>query len=169
MEWFPQENILFDGADVRLETDVQLALDAHFATWDIVCFGRQAKQETWQTGRLVQRLNIRRASRLIWNECSHLTPEHPVMRSVMGMRGQVVSGAMTVAAGQLSADLLSLCREVEAPSGAHVGMSALPDIFTARYVGDSSQAAKHYFEQLWQLLRPWYASKQAIRPRIWNT
>lgn len=87
----------------------------------------------------------------------------------MGMRGQVVSGAMTVAAGQLSADLLSLCREVEAPSGAHVGMSALPDIFTARYVGDSSQAAKHYFEQLWQLLRPWYASKQAIRPRIWNT
>ncbi len=169
LEWLPQENILFDGSQVRFAGQVNLAADAVFCGWEILCLGRQARGESWAAGSVQQVLEIRREGRLLWNERMHLQPESRVMQSMAGLRGLPISGSLVLAAGAVPAEVLQACRAVEAEAGAHVGVSALPDIFTARYIGRSSEAAKHYFERLWQLLRPWYAGRAASRPRIWNT
>ena len=169
LEWLPQENILFDGAMLDLSAEIHLAQAATYAGWEILCFGRQASNEQWQAGRLKQKLVIRRDGKVIWQERAFLSPASKVMSAMAGLAGNVVSGSFVVAAGLLPAGVLAECRKVSADDGAKVAVTALPEVFSARYIGQSSQAARHYFEALWHILRPWYANRQAIRPRIWNT
>lgn len=173
LEWLPQENILFDGSIVNFSADIQLGIDAKYAGWEILCFGRQAKGETWQTGKLKQKLVIKRADKTIWQESAHLQANDRFFHSKIGLSSNVVSASFVIAAGVVPAELFAQCQQFEidnaSDSTAKFGVSALPEVFSARYIGMSAQSARHYFEGLWQLLRPWYASRSATRPRIWNT
>jgi urease accessory protein len=45
----------------------------------------------------------------------------------------------------------------------------LPDLLVARYLGHNSEAARHWFAALWQVLRPVVMGREARMPRIWNT
>lgn len=170
LEWLPQENILFDGSQLAFAADITLAPDACYAGWDILCFGRQASQEQWRQGELQQRLEIRRDDRLIWSERLYLQAGQALFDSLVGLRGQAVSGSFVVAAGAVPRELLEQCRQVAAqqPEG-RAAVTALPELLSARYIGASSQQARRYFEALWQILRPWYAARPMARPRIWST
>jgi urease accessory protein len=42
-------------------------------------------------------------------------------------------------------------------------------VLLARYLGNSSEAAKLYFAALWGLLRPVLVGCPAQTPRIWST
>jgi urease accessory protein len=172
-EWLPQENILFDGAQVKFSAEVSLDAEAKYAGWEILCFGRQAQKEVWQTGSLHQNLSIRRNGKLIWNELSFLKPEHKVMQSIVGLHGNAVSASFVIAAGKVPDGVLAACREMQPKLAldmqARYGVTTMPEIFSARYIGQSAQCARQYFESLWQILRPWYAGLEATRPRIWNT
>jgi urease accessory protein len=169
LEWLPQENIVFDGADVALNTQIQLTENAVFAGWEVVCLGRQASGECWNSGCFRQQLSIKRDSKLIWNETALLKPDSALLTSIAGLRSQVVFGSLVVAAGNTPAEILKDCQQITLDSTATYGVSALPEIFTARYIGPCAQEAKIYFEKLWHCLRPWYGNRQAIRPRIWAT
>ena len=48
-------------------------------------------------------------------------------------------------------------------------MTLLPGILLARYLGNSSEAARRYFTALWHVLRPAVAGRDAVEPRIWRT
>lgn len=173
LEWLPQENILFDGAQVKFSAQINLAEDARYAAWEILCFGRQAQQEIWQSGSLHQDLTIRRDETLIWNERTSLKPDHRLIKSIVGLHGNAVSASFVIAADAIPASTLAACREIQPKLRldlqAKYGMTALPDILSARYVGQSAQCARLYFESLWRILRPWYAGHEVTRPRIWNT
>ena len=173
LEWLPQENILFDGAQVKFSSEIHLAEDARYASWEILCFGRQAQHEIWKSGSLHQDLTIRRDAALIWNERNNLKPDNKLLASIVGMHGNAVSASFVIAAGTLPASILAACREVQPKldldAQAKYGVTALPHIFSARYVGQSAQCARRYFEALWQILRPWYAGREVTKPRIWST
>lgn len=172
-EWLPQENILFDGAQIKFSAEVSLQEAAKYAGWEILCFGRQAQKELWQTGSLHQRLSIHREKKLIWNELTFLKPEQRLMQSIVGLYDNAVSASFVIAAGLVPPELLVACRGIQPKLAldmrAKYGVTVLPEVFSARYVGQSAQCARQYFEQLWQILRPWYAAREVIRPRIWNT
>ncbi|MDX1572974.1 MAG: urease accessory protein UreD [Methylophaga sp.] len=168
LEWLPQENIVFNGAEVSLRTDVSLAENAKLATWEIISLGRSASGENWQEGRLRQNLTISRQHRLIWSESAVIHAESKVLAAKAGLKGNRVFGSFIVAAGQMPAATLEKCRAVNADGGSF-GVSALPEIFVARYMGGCPQQARQYFEQLWACLRPWYGAAQVVRPRIWAT
>ncbi len=173
VEWLPQENILFDGSTVKLSSEVNLAPSARYAAWEIVCLGRQAQQEQWLSGLMQQKITIKRAGKLIWNERAFLQPSQKTFQSVIGLNGNAVTASFVIAAGHVPAAVLDACRAIkpvfELDQSARYGLTALPEILVARYVGQSSQSAKIYFEMLWQQLRPWYAEREVVRPRIWNT
>jgi urease accessory protein len=173
LEWLPQENILFDGAQVKFSAEINLESEAKYAGWEILCLGRQAQGETWQSGSMHQNLAIRRNKALIWRECGALKPQHQLIKSMMGLGGNAVSASFVVAAGAVPQQVLLACQTMEVNLAldmhARYGVTALPEIFSARYVGQSAQSARQYFEQLWQILRPWYAARKVVRPRIWNT
>ena len=169
LEWLPQENILFDGSQMAFSADIDLSEHAVYVGWEILCFGRQASNERWQQGRLQQNLVIRREQRIIWQERAFMRPDSRVFSSATGLRGQPVTAGFVVVAGSVPADLLEACRQIRGDATAQYAVTALPEVFSARYIGTSAQAARHYFESIWQILRPWYANAAAVRPRIWNT
>ena len=173
LEWLPQENILFNGSIVNFSADIELGIDAKYAGWEILCFGRQAKGETWQAGKLKQKLVIKRAGKMIWQESAHLQANDRFFQSGIGLGGNVVNASFVIAAGAVPAELFAQCQQFEIDNvsdrKAKFGVSALPEVFSARYIGMSAQSARHYFEGLWHILRPWYANRSAARPRIWNT
>ena len=169
LEWLPQENILFDGSMLDFSAEINLDKEAVYAGWEILCFGRQAKGECWQSGQLQQRLMLMREGQLIWQEQAALKAGERFFESLIGLAGNVISASFVVAAGSVPNELLEQCREQQADQHAKFGVTALPQVFSARYIGMSAPAARHYFEALWQILRPWYASRAAVRPRIWNT
>lgn len=169
LEWLPQENIVYDAAQVIWDARVELAESARYAGWEITCLGRQASGEQFRVGSLRQGLQIYRASRLIWGEHANLRGGDKLLDSPVGLRGCPVSATFVVAAGATSPRVLENCRTVLPSDNGHVGVTALPEVFVGRYLGHSAQAARHYFEALWAMLRPTYAGVAAQRPRIWNT
>jgi urease accessory protein len=48
-------------------------------------------------------------------------------------------------------------------------VTLLPGILLARYLGDSTEAAKRYFASVWGALRPALCGRAAVEPRIWRT
>jgi urease accessory protein len=169
LEWLPLEAILFDAADAAIETRVSLADGAVFAGWEITCLGRRAAGEVFRQGSLRQALEIDRDGRLIWNDRIALTGGDRMLASPAGLGGHHVAGSMAIAGpGALPAALLESCRAL-APAEGEGGVTALPEIVSARYLGGSAEHAKNYFESIRQVLRPWYAALPAHRPRIWDS
>ena len=75
----------------------------------------------------------------------------------------------TLQAGDDAPALLAACRAIAPADSAEWAITALPGVLVARYLGDSSEAARHWFVALWQLLRPALLGRAAILPRIWTT
>ena len=171
LEWLPQENIVFDGARANLSTEVDLAQDALFFGWEITCLGRAAMGECFTRGQLRQTTQIRKAGKPIWGEYSTLDGGDPLLESPIGLAGRSVTGSLILAGKTPPAELLASCRQIEVDQqqGERAGITALPEIFSARFIGNHSQQAKRYFVQLWQILRPWFADRPACSPRIWQT
>lgn len=169
LEWLPQETILFDAARVRMTTRVDLAPDAKFAGWEFLCFGRRAAGEKFAQGHLHQRVQILREDNLLWNESANLEAGSRAMLSPVGLNGHSISAVFLVAAGAVPSKILEACRAILPRENNLFGVTALPEVFAARFIGDHVEHAREYFEQLWQVLRPWYASVDMQRPRIWST
>jgi urease accessory protein len=175
LEWLPQESILFDAAQVRMSTQVKLAVDAKFAGWEILCFGRRAANEKFTEGSLRQHVQIWRGDEMLWNEAANIEAGSRAMTSPVGMNGRSISATFLVAAGAVPTQVLEACRAIVpnekkgARDGNAVGITALPEVFSARFLGDNAEQAREYFENLWRVLRPWYANTDMRRPRIWST
>ncbi|MDO8412634.1 MAG: urease accessory protein UreD [Gallionellaceae bacterium] len=169
LEWLPQETIIFDEAEALLTTHVELANDACYAGWEIICLGRQAAGEKFTSGRLRQRTQIFRDELPIWGEFADLRGNDKLLISPVGLNGCTVAATFLIAAGVTPPDVLQACRAIRPQDQAIAGVTALPEIFAARYLGHNAHHARYYFEALWAILRPWYAGQPARRPRIWNT
>ena len=167
-EWLPQETIVFAGAQARIESQVDLAADARFLGWEILCLGRRASGETFSHGALRLANRITREGRPLWLERGRIDGGGPLLDSAVGLAGFSVCGTL-LATGEVEPTLLADCRTVATEeAGAQLGITALPGLLVARYLGHSSEAARHWFVELWQRLRPALLGVPAQTPRIWN-
>ncbi len=170
LEWLPQETIVFDGARAVMDTRVELAADARFIGWEVLCLGRRASGETFAHGALNLATRIERGGQPIWLERGRIKGGSALLDSPAGLAGFSVAGTMLASGAEVAPDRLAACRAVAVrETGARHGLSVLPDLLVARYLGHSSEAARHWFSELWRLLRPAFAGREAVTPRIWNT
>jgi urease accessory protein len=168
-EWLPQETIVFDGAQAAMRTDVQLGAGARYLGWEILCLGRSASGERFGRGSLQLSTRIAREGRLLWAEQGALEGGSPWLDSAAGFAGRTVSATLLAAGAPVDAALVAACRGVEAEADARSGVTALPDLVVARWLGDSGEAARDWLERIWHCLRPALIGREAQRPRIWNT
>jgi len=172
IEWLPQESIVFDGALASTTTRVTLAADSRYLGWDIVCLGRAAAGERFAHGNFVSHLRLERAGRPLWIERGAFAGGDPLLASPAGWAGRTVSGTLLCSFPELpgqAAALLEALRASAPDDAASHGISLLPGVLLARYLGDNSEAARHWFTRLWTLLRPACCGRPAVIPRIWNT
>lgn len=169
LEWLPQPSIVFDRARASAKTEIFLEQEALYLGWDITCMGRTASGERFDSGELRQKTEVWQQGRRLWCEYARLAGNDPMLASAAGMAACTVSGTLIAAGADLRKDLLEQCRAVSVDAGAHSGVTLLPRVLLARYLGHSSEAAMHYFIALWSLLRPALAGRSAVPPRIWKT
>jgi urease accessory protein len=168
LEWLPQETIVFDGALAELRTEVQLTADAVYIGWEVLCLGRTGSGEHYGSGECRPRTQLWRDGKPLWFEHGRIEAGGPLTHSPAGLGGHPVCGTLLAAAPGVGAELLSACRQEQASSG-EVAVTLLPGLLVARYLGDSSEAARQYFARLWQRLRPALTGREAVEPRIWKT
>lgn len=168
LEWLPQETIVFDGARARLSMDVELASGAAFVGWEILCLGRVGSGERFSAGSLRLHTRVTCGGRPLWLERGAIEGGSPLLESPVGLAGKPVQGTLLVAAGAADASLLTAWREVH-PAQGQGGVTALPGLLVARYLGRHGECAREYFSALWSLARPAVCGRPAITPRIWRT
>lgn len=168
LEWLPQEAIVFDGALAQASCEVDLAADARLIGWDIVCLGRTGSGETFRRGSYRSSIGIRREGKLLWLERGRIDGGGRLLESPAGLAGSPVFGTLFAASLNLNQALLNETRKPE-PEAGRGAVTLLPGILLARYLGDSTEAARRYFAALWRILRPRLTGLDAIEPRIWQT
>jgi len=167
LEWLPQPAIVFDAARAATRTEVRLHEDALYMGWDMTCMGRAASGERYSSGELRQRTEVWQQGRRLWCEYARLAGDDPMLASAAGLNECTVSATLIAAGKDIPKNLLERCRAVVAEGQA--GITVLPRVLLARYLGESSEAAMQYFIALWALLRPALAGRSAVPPRIWAT
>jgi len=170
LEWLPQETIVFDAARAAMASSIDLAAEARFIGMEVLCLGRRASGESFASGALHLNTRILRMGRPIWLERGQIEGGGGLLNAAAGLAGFSVSGTLLAAAQHIEPGLLAACRKIPAlETGAQHGLTQLPEMLVARYLGHSSEAARHWFADLWQVLRPALIGREAQRPRIWNT
>jgi urease accessory protein len=149
LEWLPQENIVFDGAVARMNTTVRLGQGSRYLGWDLVCLGRRASGEPFDRGELRLASRIEREGRPLWVERALLHGGTPALTAPAVLDGRTTFGSFA-ASGQW-------------------GVTRLPGLTLARWLGDNAEHGRRYFAALWQVLRPALLGIEAAMPRIWAT
>ena len=167
-EWLPQENIVFNGALAEMSLDVDLTGDATFCGWDFTCLGRPASGERFDDGVLRQRTVIRRNGTTTFREQAVIEAANQLRNAATVLAGHTAYGSMFVVGGERNDEILSSARAVLAEC-ANAGVTWVNKTLVARWVGRSTEEGRDLFTQLWSVLRPWYAGRTALMPRIWAT
>lgn len=173
LEWLPQETILYDGAAIGLDTTVILEDGARFVGIETLCFGLPARGETFATGRCRQRFELWRANgRPLIIERGRFDAGDAVHAAPWGLGGARVHGLMVATPFTGDAELLDRLRALAASAApARAGVTAVDDgrALCFRYVGDSTERARRFFQDAWIAIRPAVIGSPAVLPRIWAT
>jgi urease accessory protein len=166
-EWLPQENIIFDGADVDSQFVVDCEKQGVFCGWEFTTLGREAGDEPFLSGRLSQRIELRQNSYPVFGERAVITPE--VLNHDKALLNSYRSfGAMYL----IGLSKNSVTQEiVKALSSEHeeVGITWIDEVLIARWVGTHVEEGRAILAQVWSALRQQYFGRPAQTPRIWNT
>ena len=185
LEWLPQENIFYRGADVRTATRVQIDADSRFIGWEINCLGLPARGEHFDAGALRLDLELWRARAAeapvdfksgtvfqktgtdpIFLDRLRLTGESPARGALWGLAGQEAVGTL-LATPATRAQVESI-RELIADER-FAAVSLVDGVLVLRALAPQAEAVRKLFIAAWQRLRPTVIGREAVLPRIWNT
>lgn len=166
LEWLPRETIVFNGARASLGCEVRLGKGARYIGWEILCLGRTRSGESFESGSLRLDTLVTREGRPLLVERGRVDAGGRILQSPAGLGGRTVFGTLLAASSSMTGELLKDCRE-EAPG--RIGITLLPGLLVARYLGDSSEEAFRCFSTIWSRLRPALLARPAVEPRLWRT
>ena len=167
LEWLPQDTILFDQSKVNTITRVELAPQASFAGWEILCLGRPASGEIYNNGFCRQTFEIWRDETPVLIERAALLGGSDLLKAKWGLADYSVMGLMVVVGA--NRELLELARSAESVDNGLGSITLIGDLLVCRCLADQGMAAREYFTRVWQALRMQWIGRPAELPRIWNT
>jgi len=166
LEWLPQENIYFPGAQARMSTHINLAANARFIGWETHCLGLPANKQSFTTGQLSLDFSLNRDGVPILMERMQINAAR--LNSPTGLRGHPVM-AMLVAT-PADNDLLENVRSLLSDQDNHlIAVTLIEDCLVVRYLGNTTAQCRKLFTKIWTVLRPVILQRRACPPRIWAT
>ena len=177
MEWLPQQNIFFNGANAALTTRIDINPGGRFIGWEMHCFGRPANNETVTqvAVRSQTRVNIAGELRLIEQ---FYTRGSEALLAATGLRGASMQGCFIAAPctevqRQLVEQVLWPQPDAKPTTGGHypdpVGVTLVDEVLVVRALGEQTEPMLELFTQLWMALRRGWLQKAPCSPRIWAT
>lgn len=171
LEWLPLETIVFEQARFRQTLRVELEPSATYVGWDITRFGRSARGEQFMQGDWRSHTEIWQQGTPLWIDRQWLPGQEQVWQSSHGLAGNPVVGSFVWIGQTIDPILVQAARDlwqnVVQPRTAEVGVTRLQLGLICRYRGPSSQAARQWFIQVWNLLRSAHLGRPACPPRVW--
>lgn len=168
LEWLPQETLFYREAEVEMTHEVTLAANARYLGSEVLCFGRTASGETFDSGSIRQTTRIRREGKLVWHEQGEIDGAGPGMHSPFSLDGHTVCATFIACGVTLDASQMRQLRE-EIDVHGRSGATQLPQMVVVRHLGASSEAARAVMVAAWRRLRPLLLGREAVIPRLWNT
>jgi len=166
LEWMPQENIFFPGAQVHMNTRVELEGGARLALWETHCLGRPVIEEAFDKGSLDARLEIWRDKKPLMVERLRVNPISRARSSLLN--GQPVSATAVFSHAQEKH--LQIARDqIQQHDNRIAGATLIEDLLVLRYLGNSTEQARKLFSNIWIVLRESLLQRPANIPRIWHT
>ena len=166
LEWFPQENIYFPGANVQINTKVNVTSSSRLALWEFQCFGRPTINEIFDKGFVDSSLNITKEGMPIIIERLRFNDATKDRLSLMASMPVTATFVMN----QFDDSNLDSVRELLSNDINHAfSATVIDDFLVVRYLGDSTDFARKVFVSIWSSLRLGAFGKAATPPRIWNT
>jgi len=185
LEWLPQENIFYRGADTRTATRVHVDADSRFIGWEINCLGLPARGEPFDTGALRLDFELWRSARPgepreissgpfcqqmgsdpIFLDRLRLKGEAAARGARWGLAGQEAVG--TLLATPAGRDDVESLRELVADLP-YAAVSLVDGVLVLRALAPQAEAVRNLFISAWQRLRPRIIGLPAVLPRIWST
>jgi urease accessory protein len=164
LEWLPQETIIYEGARLRSINQVKLAKGARFIGWEVLSLGRPACAEQFDEG----------LADMSWRFISQNQPlllerlflDAKAFQSRWGLQGFSACG--TLFARPAGAECLHAIQQLIGDKPGY-GVTRIDDLLVCRALDCRSDRLRHFFEQVWAIVRPDTARRQVCTPRIWST
>jgi urease accessory protein len=185
LEWLPQENILYRGADVRIATRIQIDAASRFIGWEINCLGLPARGENFDAGALRMDIEVWKSpgevsstelSRVpvcketrnvpIFMDRMRLTGDNPARSAAWGLAGQEAVGTM-LATPAARAHVEAIRELIEHEK--YAAVSLVDGVLVLRALAPQAEAVRKLFISAWRRLRPDIVGREAVLPRIWST
>ena len=162
LEWVPQETILFDGARLRRNTQIDIAASGALIAGEIVVFGRRARAETFSHGLLHDGWTIRRDGEPVWADALRLDGDLASRFRNRYTFSDAAALGVLVCCGPNAGDLLETARHIAG------GATRIGDIVIARFASADAAALRREFAELWTALRRRVPGCPARVPRVWE-
>ena len=176
-ENFPQETIVYEGADGFNTVDIELTSRSVYLGWDITCLGLPDSNQPFIEGKYCQLNRLFCDGKLIYHDRIALSPSNNLLTHPAGLASNSVFATFLAYAPEKlidayqRKDIVDLCREKinEKNAQMKISMTDIDGLLVIRYLGVHAQECKQLFISLWEILRPLLIDKAAIQPRIWHT
>ncbi|RKP59103.1 urease accessory protein UreD [Pararobbsia silviterrae] len=178
LDWLPQNNLIFNEADVALDFTLTLADGATALGWDVTQLGRQASGERWSDAALRAQSTIRTIStnggarpRTLWFERAVLDSSSPLRDAAQALAGYPAFGTLWAVSPACTAELAeSLAASLPYSDAIKAGATCLPDgLMLVRVVAHSMETLQATLAETWLKLRPIVHGVAAQPLRIWTT
>lgn len=169
LEFLPQENIIFDGANYAQNLRVELAPQAHWLGWEINRFGRSARREKFLTGTWLGTTEIWRDGQPLWIDKQRLWGDKNLFISTNGLGNKPVVGTLSWLSAPVTPEVIEEIRNLgnKKVKQGEIGVTKLLLGLVCRYRGYSTTEVKTWFREVWNLLRLEYLDKSPCPMRIW--
>ena len=168
LEWLPQETILFSGCEVNMQTIVHLEENAFFIGWEILCLGRPASNDLFESGTARQCFEIWRNNKPLLLDRSRLAGKADVLSAQWGMQNYTVSGTMM--AVNANKQMLDHVREnMPVMKQGLISITLINDVLVCRALSHQAEYIRFAFIDVWKSLRTDLLGRAACEPRVWST
>jgi urease accessory protein len=176
LEWLPQENIFFPGAETHTATRVHLDAESKFIGWEIACLGLPARGEPFDTGHLRLDLELWRrrsaaaavdlGSEPIFIDRLRLAGDSQARSAAWGLAGfEAVGTLLATPASSMEVDAI----RVLLADRADAAVTLVDGVLVLRALERQGEMLRKLFINAWRLLRPRLLGRDAVPPRIWAT
>jgi len=168
LEWLPQETILFDGCRIGRQLMLDLAPGAHALAGEVLVFGRAAHGESLTRGTVSDRWWVRRGGRLLWADALRLDGAlAPCLTAPFGFAGARAMATLVYVAEDAAA-WLEPARELLGAGGVISGVTCLPGVLLARWLGADAQALRIAYGRFVARFRALVAGLPPRLPTVWQ-